>query len=135
MTPTAKPPVEDSPDPATPAPPTPATPRVSIGQAVVDHPQVVSFLHLDIPAHVPLRVYAVPELRPEVASIRAAGKPAVLVDKPDDARVRLTKVSALADSSQRRVFIEIPAEGARGHVDVELRDNTWQAIDAELVEN
>lgn len=103
-----------------------------LAQLVLDHPQVAPFLHTEIPANLPLRVAPSPDLAQGAASLRVAGQAARVVTI-SEARV-VFKGRERLGPARERVRFEIPAEGVVGHVDLELADNVWHAIDASVAE-
>lgn len=102
------------------------------GQAVLDHATVQPFLHTDV--HGPLTVFAVPDLAPGAARLKAGGTPVRVVPTADGARFRFVSFERIGTAAQIRIGWEIPAEGASGHVDLELADHVWSVIGAEARE-
>jgi len=117
-----------------PTPPIPSAAMVEqmLAQRVLDHPRVRPYLHTEVAANVPLRVAAAPELAQGVARLEVAGQ-VVQVVAAAEARVVFTGNERIGPAKQR-VRFEIPPEGVVGHVDLELADNVWQAVDASVVE-
>lgn len=101
-------------------------------QLVLDHPQVRPYLHLEIPENLPLAVHAAAELSQGVASLNVGGHPVRVVDA-GIARLRFTRREQL-EGPRARVHFDIPPEGVVGHVDLELTDYLWHAVDASVVE-
>lgn len=101
-------------------------------QRALEHPDVRRYLHLEIPDNLPLRVHAVSSLAAGAEGLTAGGQPVRVVPEAE-ARVRFTAREDLAGPRQR-VRIEIPDEGVVGHVDLELADHVWSAVDAEITE-
>lgn len=130
--------VEEPPAPASaataPTPPILSAAMVEqmLAQLVLDHPQVAPFLHTEIPANLPLRVAPSPDLAQGAASLRVAGQAARVVTV-SEARV-VFKGRERLGPVRERIRFEIPAEGVVGHVDLELTDNVWHAIDGSVAE-
>lgn len=101
-------------------------------QLALDHPRVRPYLHVERAQNLPLTVYAVSALAEGASALTAADQPVRVVPE-QDARVRFTARERL-DGPRVRVRLAIPAEGVTAHVDLELRDYVWHAIDAEVVE-
>jgi hypothetical protein len=102
-------------------------------QAVLEHPEVEAFLHLDVPGHLPLKVHSVDALAAGASSLVAGGQAVQVVATPPEARVQLLGREAL-DGPRVRIRLAIPAEGVAGHVDVALADHVWSAVGASLAE-
>ena len=117
-----------------PTPPIPSAAMVEqmLAQLVLDHPRVTPYLHTEVPANVPLRVAPSPDLAQGAAALQAGGQ-AVRVVPAAEARV-IFKGRERIEGARERLRFEIPAEGVAGHVDVELADNVWRAVDASVVE-
>jgi hypothetical protein len=115
-------------------PPLPSAAMVEqmLAQRVLDHPRVTPYLHTEVPANVPLRVAPSPDLAQGAAKLRVAGQ-VVQVVAAGEARFIFTGRERIGPARER-VRFEIPAEGVTGHVDLELADNVWSAIDAALTE-
>ena len=116
----------------TPTIPSPALVEQTLAQHVLDHPRVAPYLHTEIAANLPLRIAPSPDLTQGAAALTAGGRP-VQVVAAGEARVVFKGREKLAPARER-VRFEIPAEGVVGHVDLELRDNAWQPIDASVAE-
>lgn len=117
-----------------PTPPIPSAAMVEqlLAQQVLDHPRVRPYLHTEIAANLPLRVAPSADLAQGAAALVVAGQ-AVQVVTPAQARVVFTGQQSIG-AARVRVGFEIPAEGVVGHVDLELADHVWRAIDASVVE-
>ncbi|MCB9679150.1 MAG: hypothetical protein H6737_28870 [Alphaproteobacteria bacterium] len=102
-------------------------------QLVLDHPSVAPFLHLEVAGNAPLKVFAVPELAKGAADLRAGGQPVQVVGE-GEARLHLVGRESLEGPRVRLTF-RIPDEGVEGHVDVELADYVWSAVDASVAEH
>lgn len=113
-----------------PTPPIPPEPMVQqmIAQAVLDDPRVAAYLT----AAPPWTLSAGPGLELGAGALRIGGAPVVVVASPADARVVLAARERVPDAE--RVRFEIPAEGVRGHADVQLIDWIWTVRDVVLVE-
>ena len=103
-----------------------------VSHSVLTHPRVVPFLHLEIPANVPLKLFAGPDLARGAPKLQAGGKPVQIVPR-EEARVVLESREDLEGPSYR-IHLRIPPEGVVGHVDVTLRDNVWTAVNAKIAE-
>ncbi|MCA9705563.1 MAG: hypothetical protein KDK70_06940 [Myxococcales bacterium] len=108
----------------------------SLTQAVLDHPEVGAYLHLEVDANRPLTVHAVPRLARAVKTLRAGAEPVRVVQSADDARFHFTGIEPLDDfnAATYRIGFAIPAEGVTGHVDLKMAYDTWSARDVEIVE-
>ncbi len=102
-------------------------------QAVLDHPRVAPYLHTEIAANVPLAVLPSPDLAEEAAALKAAGQPVRVVTSEAAARVVFRGLEDIGPA-RVRVKFEIPREGVAGHVDLQLADHVWSAVDAHVVE-
>jgi hypothetical protein len=120
--------------PLTPPLPTEAMVQQMIGQLVIDHPAVQPFLHPEIPENVPLALWTVPELAQGALALTAGGSPVRVVPSASDARVVMSRYEPVGSAARVRVHVEVPPEGAGGWVEVELRDNVWDAVDAQISE-
>lgn len=117
--------------------PTPTIPSAAmveqmLAQHVLDHPRVVPYLHTEIAANLPLRVAPSPDLAQGATALQVGGQ-AVRVVAEGEARV-VFKGRERLGPARERVRFEIPAEGVVGHVDLELADNVWKALDASVAE-
>ena len=104
-----------------------------VSHSALQHPRVVPYLHLEIPANVPVKLFAGPDLARGAPALQLGGKPVQIVPQ-EDARVLLESRERLAAPATYRIHLRIPPEGVAGHVDVTLRDNVWTAVDAHVVE-
>lgn len=125
---TANPPGHDL---VAPIPP-PAMVEEMQAQLVLDHPRVAPYLHTEVPANLPLRLAPSPDLAQGSPSLRVAGQPVKIV-APADARF-IFKGLEKQGGPRVRIRFEIPPEGVSGHVDLELADYVWSAIDVALIE-
>ncbi len=100
-------------------------------QAVLDHPRVMPYLHLEVAGNVPLTVALPADLSQGAAGLRAGGQPVRAVT--EGARVRFLSRESL-DGPTVRLSFEIAAEGVTGHVDLNLVDHVWTAMAAEVTE-
>jgi hypothetical protein len=116
----------------TPTIPPPAVIERMLAQRVLDHPKVAPYLHTENAANLPLRVAPSPDLAQGVARLQVAGQPVQVVAEAE-ARV-VFKGREKIGPARERVRFEIPAEGVVGHVDLELADNVWTAVDASVAE-
>ena len=123
-------PPQDMPHP--PLPPDSVVQTILV-QGVLDHPRVAPYLHTEIAANLPLTLYAPPDLADGLGAVTAAGQPIRAMPSPDQARVRLSARVQL-EGPRVRIPFTIPAEGVRGHVDLELSDYVWHPIDAVVIE-
>jgi hypothetical protein len=114
-----------------PMPPLPTETMVQqmIGELVLDHPRVAAHLHA-----APVSIWPIPELALGAPSMRARGRPVLVAERESDATFRFRAYETLGNRARVRVRFEIPSEGVSGHVDVELRDNVWEVVDAAVVE-
>lgn len=123
-----------------PPPPTEAMIEKFLFHAVLNHPRVVPFLHLEISSNLPLKVFPGADFaRPGgVADAQVGGQKVHVVANESEARVVLVKREDLPFQAGQaptvRVHVRIPPEGVSGHVDVALADNVWTATDAVLAE-
>lgn len=117
----------------TPPLPTEAMIQQMIAQLVLDHPRVSPFLHVEIAANVPLAVFPSPDLSQGADKLTAGGRPVRVVAAEGDARLIFRGRESIGPARERLRFA-IPAEGVSGHVDVELADNVWRAVDASVAE-
>lgn len=135
--PLAKPQLEPKPEPAEemPTPPIPSAAMVEqiLAQHVLDHPQVSPYLHAEVPDNLPLRVAPSPDLAQGAANLKVREQ-AVVVTKADEARFVFLGRERRGPAVERISF-SIPSEGVRGHVDLELADHVWRAIDASVAEH
>jgi hypothetical protein len=132
-TPPPTPPPTPFVDPGAPLPPD-AVVQTMQAQAVIDHPEVAMYLHLEIAGHVPLTVHAAADLAEGVAGLTAAGQPVQGMDVPGKARLHLVRRESLG-GPKVRIHLAIPEEGVSGHVDLTLADYVWSAVDARLTEH
>lgn len=135
--PAARPPASGpavKPDGPTLTPPLPSAAMVEqlLGQLVLDHPRVQPYLHSEVAGNVPLRLAASPELAQGAAGLQAGGQKVQVVGA-DAARFVFTGREELG-AARERVKFEIPPEGVVGHVDLQLADNVWTAVDAAVAE-
>lgn len=126
---------EQTPDasPLVPPPPSAAMVQQIQAQTVLDHPRVAPYLHTEIAANVPLAVFPSPDLAEGAAELRAAGQPVRVVTSEAAARVVFRGLEDIGPAKVRVKF-EIPREGVAGHVDLQLADHVWSAVDAHVVE-
>lgn len=117
----------------TPPLPTEAMIQQMIAQRVLDHPRVSPFLHTEVAANVPLAVLPSPDLAQGAGELTAGGRPVRVVAAEGEARLIFRGRESIGPARERLRFA-IPAEGVSGHVDVELADNVWRAVDASVVE-
>lgn len=117
-----------------PTPPIPTAAMVEqlLAQLVLDHPRVAPYLHTEVAANLPLRVAPSPDLAQGAAKLQVGGQ-AVRIVAAGEARV-VFKGREKIGPARERVRLEIPAEGVVGHVDLELQDNVWRAVDASVAE-
>lgn len=116
-----------------PPPPSAAMVQQIQAQAVLDHPRVAPYLHTEIAANVPLAVLPSPDLAEGAAALKAAGQPVRVVTSEAAARVVFRGLEDIGPA-RVRVKFEIPREGVAGHVDLQLADHVWSAVDAHVVE-
>lgn len=90
------------------------------------------YLHTEVAANLPLRVAPSPDLAQGAAKLQVGGQ-AVRIVAAGEARV-VFKGREKIGPARERVRLEIPAEGVVGHVDLELQDNVWRAVDASVAE-
>ncbi len=128
---TAAPAKATSPEP-TPPLPTEAMIEQLLAQHVLDHPRVLGYLHTEVAGNLPLTVAPSADLAQGAAKLQAGGQ-AVRVVPVGEARV-VFKGRERIGPARERVRFEVPAEGVAGHVDLELADNVWSAVDAVVVE-
>lgn len=117
-----------------PTPPLPTEAKIQqlIAQAALDHPRVQPYLHTEVPANVPLALFAGPGLAKGADKLRAGGQLVKVVGEAE-ARVILRGREDIGPA-RVRVRLDVPQEGVTGHVDVQLADNVWRAVDASVVE-
>lgn len=117
-----------------PIPPLPTEAMIQqlLAQGVLDHPRVIGYLHTEVAGNLPLRVAPSADLTQGAAKLQAGGQ-AVRVVPVGEARV-VFKGRERIGPARERVRFEIPAEGVTGHVDLELANNVWSAVDAVVVE-
>jgi hypothetical protein len=101
-------------------------------QLALDHPLVAPYLHTEIPTNLPLRLAPSPDLARGAPALKAGGQPVQLVPAAE-ARL-IFKNREQLEGPRVRIHLEIPPEGVRGHVDLELADHVWRAFDASVVE-
>ncbi|MBL9100728.1 MAG: hypothetical protein JNL82_07215 [Myxococcales bacterium] len=101
-------------------------------QLALDHPLVAPYLHTELPANLPLRLAPSPDLARGAPALKAGGQPVQIVPAAE-ARLIFKHLEQL-EGPRVRVHLEIPPEGVRGHVDLELADHVWRAVDASVVE-
>lgn len=140
--PDAKPAAQPDAEPATPASqpgrelvapiPPPAMVEQMQAQLALDHPLVAPYLHTEIPANLPLRLAPSPDLARGAPALKVGGQPVQIVPAAE-ARLIFKQLERL-DGPRVRVHLEVPPEGVRGHVDLELADHVWRAVDASVVE-
>ena len=116
----------------TPPLPTEAMIQQLLAQGVLDHPRVIGYLHTEVAGNLPLRVAPSADLTQGAAKLQAGGQ-AVRVVPVGEAWV-VFKGRERIGPARERVRFEIPAEGVTGHVDLELANNVWSAVDAVVVE-
>lgn len=116
-----------------PPPPSEAMVQQMLAQVVLEHPRVVPYLHLENSANVPLAVFPSPDLAKGAAKLRAADQVVRVVAAEAEARVIFRGREKIGPAKERIKF-EIPAEGVAGHVDLQLADYEWSAVDAQVVE-
>lgn len=116
----------------TPTIPPPAIVEQILAQRVLDHLKVAPYLHTEVAGNLPLRVAPSPDLAQGVARLQVAGQSVQVVDA-GEARV-VFKGRERIGAARERVRFEIPPEGVAGHVDLELADNVWTAVDVAVVE-
>lgn len=116
-----------------PPPPSEAMVQQMLAQAVLEHPRVAPYLHLESAANVPLAVFPSPDLAKGAAKLRAGEQVVRVVASEAEARV-VFRGREKVGPAKERVKFEIPGEGVSGHVDLQLADYVWSAVDAEVVE-
>lgn len=116
-----------------PPPPSEAMVQQMQVQLVLDHPRVAPYLHSESAANVPLAVFASADLALGAGKVKVAGQPVRVVAAEGEARVVLRGRESVGPAKVRVKF-EIPPEGVSGHVDLQLADYVWSAVDARVVE-
>lgn len=116
-----------------PPPPSEAMVQQIQAQAVLEHPRVAPYLHTEIAANVPLAVFPSPDLAQGAAKLTAAGQPVRVAASEAEARVVFRGRTDIGPAKVRVKF-EVPPEGVAGHVDLQLADHVWSAVDAHVVE-
>jgi hypothetical protein len=116
-----------------PPPPSEAMVQQILAQGVLDHPRVAPYLHTEDSANVPLAVFPSPDLAKGAEQLRAAGQSVRVVATEAEARV-IFRGRERVGPAKERVKFEIPAEGVAGHVDLQLAEHEWSAVDAQVVE-
>jgi len=116
-----------------PPPPSEAMVQQILAQQVLDHPRVAPYLHTEVPANVPLAVFPSPDLAKGAEKLRAGEQAVRVVASAGEARV-IFRGRETVGPAKERIKFEIPAEGVAGHVDLQLADHVWSAVDAQVVE-
>ena len=107
--------------------------QTMLGQLVLDHVRVKPYLHVEVPANVPLTVFAIPSLAQGATGLSAGGATVRVVGNRADARFAFTGRENLG-SGRVRVAFEVASEGVVGHVDLLLRDSVWEVADDHVIE-